>query len=213
MSRTATLDHPLEKSTPATSQAESGTPIEPTGIGPAVVNRIESEIALETAVVANMTKIGDATVVIATEETEQSAQTGTQSETVTVTGTVVETATAIGNVTETAVAEIAKETANVPVVIDPSLQMQVITLPTPEPGVSNVKQTIARTAMPRPLHRSQRRRRILTPWSEKRETVNASNASNNAANRSNLATAATVGKNVRGPAAASITNMKMSFEM
>jgi hypothetical protein len=45
----------------------------------------------------------------------------------------------------------------------------------------------------------------------KRETVNASNASNNAANRPNLATVATVGKNVRGPAAASITSMRMIF--
>lgn len=135
MSQTATPDHPLEKSIRVTSQAESGTPIEPAGIGPAVVNRIESEIALETAVVATMIKIGHATVVIVTEETEQSAQTGTQNETVIVTVIVVETATAIENVTETAVAETAKGTESVPVVIDQSPQTPAITLLTPEPGV------------------------------------------------------------------------------
>ena len=70
MSQTATPDHRLERSTLVTSQAESETLIEPAGIGPAVVNRIESDIALETAAVAIMIKIGDATVVIETEETE-----------------------------------------------------------------------------------------------------------------------------------------------
>lgn len=137
MSPTATPDHPLGKSIPVISQAESGTPIEPAGIGPAVVNRIESEIALETAAVATMIKTGHATVVIETEETEQSVQTGTQNETVTVTVIVVETATAtaIENVTETAAAETAKRTVSVPVVIDQSPQTPAITLPTPEPGV------------------------------------------------------------------------------